>query len=395
MKSGANVDTTKRDFNAHLSSLDNTPLFMKELPSEGQENGEDSTGVLDALQSLTFDGTPDEVAENFKSQGNEYFIGKRYKEAKGFYTQGIDAFPTNKKLQETLLINRAACNLPLENYGMVLKDCSAALEINPESVKAFFRSSKALFALKRFVEAIDCCDHALLHDAKNEEVKKLRTQIEKKKGEEERKEKEKIERERREKEIKLTLNKAFLARGLWIETSTKPPENPTPVHFDPESIKGTQSANDIPLTQNTWRSPDPIRTPIVFPVIFFYPQYRQSDMISHFHEDTTLQAHLEMMFSGSVETRMPWDSKGDYIHTKLNLIATTKQKRILRIGKGLTLREAIDQCARDPDPSTQQQRDGMILQDGCLSFFIFPKGGEAEKEWITNFKAERDSTSSV
>lgn len=55
----------------------------------------------------------EEVARNYKVQGNEYFQGRRFREAMGFYTQGIDAKPTEKGLLETLLINRAACNLAL------------------------------------------------------------------------------------------------------------------------------------------------------------------------------------------------------------------------------------------------------------------------------------------
>ena len=57
--------------------------------------------------------TSKEVAQNFKEQGNDYFKGKRYREALGFYTQAIDAKPTNSVLQEALLCNRAACNLEL------------------------------------------------------------------------------------------------------------------------------------------------------------------------------------------------------------------------------------------------------------------------------------------
>lgn len=54
-----------------------------------------------------------EVAQNFKEQGNEYFKGKRFREALGFYTQGIDAKPADVALEEALLCNRAACNLTL------------------------------------------------------------------------------------------------------------------------------------------------------------------------------------------------------------------------------------------------------------------------------------------
>jgi tetratricopeptide (TPR) repeat protein len=54
-----------------------------------------------------------EVAQNFKEQGNEYFKGKRYREALGFYTQGVEAKPDDGRLREALLLNRAACNLEL------------------------------------------------------------------------------------------------------------------------------------------------------------------------------------------------------------------------------------------------------------------------------------------
>ena len=61
-----------------------------------------------------------EVAQNFKEQGNEYFKSKRYREALGFYTQGIDARPTNVALEEALLCNRAACNLELSASSKIV-----------------------------------------------------------------------------------------------------------------------------------------------------------------------------------------------------------------------------------------------------------------------------------
>lgn len=69
----------------------------------------------------------EEVAQTFKEQGNEYFKGKRYREALGFYKQGIDALPTDPVLLEALLCNRAACNLELRESGdlcMIAFSCS-------------------------------------------------------------------------------------------------------------------------------------------------------------------------------------------------------------------------------------------------------------------------------
>lgn len=117
---------TSNDLQAKLESFDSIPLFMKSLPDE---DSADNTSLA-ALQSLVHEGTPDgecnqlflirsssyqisEIAENFKDQGNDYFKGKRPREALGFYTQGIDAKPTDLTLLEALLCNRAACNLEL------------------------------------------------------------------------------------------------------------------------------------------------------------------------------------------------------------------------------------------------------------------------------------------
>ena len=65
-----------------------------------------------------------EIAQNFKEQGNDYFKGKRWREALGFYTQAINAKPTDPALQEALLCNRAACNLELSKF--TLPKCSGS-----------------------------------------------------------------------------------------------------------------------------------------------------------------------------------------------------------------------------------------------------------------------------
>jgi len=60
------------------------------------------------------------VARNFKDQGNEYFKGKRYREAISFYNQGVDAKPTDEGILGALLLNRAACNLELRKEMNIL-----------------------------------------------------------------------------------------------------------------------------------------------------------------------------------------------------------------------------------------------------------------------------------
>ncbi|PWN97747.1 hypothetical protein FA09DRAFT_45809 [Tilletiopsis washingtonensis] len=111
----ASAPAPGRSVEEQLRSFDSLPLFMKDLPAEGAapEEGDAANTALEALQSLAHDGTPDEVAQNFKAQGNEYFAGKRYREAAKFYSQALDANPENAMLREACLGNRAACNMEL------------------------------------------------------------------------------------------------------------------------------------------------------------------------------------------------------------------------------------------------------------------------------------------
>lgn len=96
-----------------------------------------------------------------------------------------------------------------ENYGSVLKDCSRAITINPESSKAYYRSASALVALERLEEALDCCDRCLAFDGENVNVRDLRKTAAKRKEAKEQKEAEKREQERGKQEQARKLRIAF------------------------------------------------------------------------------------------------------------------------------------------------------------------------------------------
>ncbi|TFK94731.1 40S ribosomal protein S7 [Polyporus arcularius HHB13444] len=336
-----------------LAAFDNVPLFMKSLP-------EDSTDdvAISALQSLAYEGTPDENAQNFKEQGNEYFKGKRYREALGFYTQGVDAKPEDKALLEALLCNRAACNLELHNYGSVLRDCSKAISINPQSSKAYYRSALALVALERYEEALDCCDRCLQFDQGNKGVRAVREKAAKLKEEKDRKERERQERIRQEQLKKARLQTAYRERNIIVNrVPDNVASNPYEPHFDPE---------------------DPTNSTMIFPVLFMYPQYATTDLISHFHEDTPFSAHISAMFPPNAP-QPEWDKKGEYVDGKLVVFGWTKRRRLLKIGKKMTLRDVCNAAkAKDGEPY-----DGIEMNDGTLSFVVLPKGEEEQNEAVS------------
>ncbi|KAG1908126.1 40S ribosomal protein S7 [Suillus fuscotomentosus] len=345
-------------FEEKMAALESTPLFMKSLPSE-----ESNDPVIQALQSLAFDGTPDEIAQNFKEQGNDYFKGKRYREAISFYTQGIDAKPSDIALHEALLCNRAACNLELKNYGSVLRDCSKVLTLNTKSSKAYYRSATALFALERYEESLDCCERCLEYDPENKGVRSVRDRSAKAKAEKLRKESEKQERIHNKQREKKLLQVAFKERNLFAVYNPKgSSENPYEPHFDPE---------------------DPEGTTLIIPVFFLYPQHATSDVIAHFVEDTTFSTHIFQMFPPQAPSPS-WDKAGQYISNNLVVYAITRRKRLLKVGKKMSLRDVCNAAkAKEGDPD-----DGLELKDGCLTFVVVPKG-EVEQNWVDEFKRTR------
>ncbi|KAI6105448.1 hypothetical protein F5141DRAFT_1123779 [Pisolithus sp. B1] len=353
------------DFDEKMAAVENIPLFMKSLPADSSDDV-----AVQALQSLAHEGTPDEIAQNFKEQGNEYFKGKRYREAMGFYTQGIDAKPTNNALLEALLCNRAACNLELENYGSVLRDCSKALTINPGSSKAYYRSAVALLSLNRPEEALDCCERCLSFDAHNRAVISVRDRAAKDKAEKDRKQREKEDRLQKERDQKRALQAALKARNPLRDTCfgrrarRERRRTPTRQHFDPE---------------------DASKSTLIFPVFFLYPQHATSDVISDFVENTTFSAHLSQVFPPEAPPPS-WDHRNEYTAINLVVYAVTRRKRLLKVGKKMTLRDVCRVAMEKPgDPV-----DGLELKDGYLSFAVLPRG-EVEQNWVEEFKRTRDT----
>ncbi|KAK0467998.1 40S ribosomal protein S7 [Desarmillaria tabescens] len=340
----------QRNVEEKLAELDSVPLFMKSLP-------EDTDDVaIAALQELAYDGTPDEQAQNFKEQGNEYFKGKRYREALGFYSQGVDAKPTDAVLQEALLCNRAACNLELQNYGTVLKDCSKALTLNAKSSKAYYRSAMALVSLERVDDAIDCCVRCLDYDADNKAVRGVLERATKIKAEKEKKGKERQERLRKEQEAQRKINSAFKERNIVVVPKPDSSQNPYAPHFDPE---------------------DPTGRALIIPVFFLYPQYATSDVIPEFVEDTPFAEHLKAMFPPQAASP-EWDTKGEYVDGQIVIYAMTRRKRLLKVGKKMSLKDVCRAAkAKEGEPI-----DGLELKDGCLTFVLLPKG-DVEKHWMS------------
>lgn len=139
--------------------------------------------------------------------------------------------------------------------------------------------------------------------------------------------------------------------------------------------------------------PSSLEHPIVFPSFLLYPKFATSDFISGFHEDTTFGDQLEVMFPLTQEGQgdgqwADWDRAHAYYCDNLVIYAETNNKKLLKIGRNLTLRDVIKKAA--DLPAVNDRKDGLVLRDGLLSFVVLAKGDESH--WVDDFKRARDSS---
>jgi tetratricopeptide (TPR) repeat protein len=347
-----------------LSDLNKTPLFMTEL----EENNND----LEALKALAYEGTPLEVATNFKERGNESFSSKGYKDAKEFYTKAINVLLIEvRKRQkeeeglevdkeevkkevgvlEACLVNRAACHLELRNYRSCTLDCASALRINSKNIKAYYRSSRALLSLDKILEADDSCARGLSLDPNNKALQVVAKEIVKKNEIVAEKKRKELEREQRRVLEGQTLKAALKARGIKTRTSAQPPEmEDAKVELVPDPV-------------------DPTST-LSFPAVLLYPLKLESDFIKAFNETETLGYHL-----GYILPTLPWDTEGVYKSVSgVECFMETTKGGLIKVGRKVSLLKVLSEA------------DVEVL-DGVVRVFVLPKAGS--EEWVREFKRKK------
>ena len=293
---GPEIPVQKTD-QERIDAVLNHPLFMDEFDPDFKMPDE---SFNEALKSLVFNGTPLEIAEDSKQKGNACFAaGKtRFQDSITFYTQGIQANCENSELNSILHSNRAAVHLELLNYRSCLYDCSRAIKFNPKNIKAYYRSVKALLALDKVEEGIDCCEKGSALDPKLflGDLAKLQ----KRKLELEELHRLEMEKEAAKKAKIDELEQMKLSRGYNI------------IKLDDDIH--TMQHPDAPPNRITIQDGE-----LTFPVLFLYPEFNQSDLISQFYESDTFYVHFENMFSQPSE----WDPNHIYHPQNLDIYYTT------------------------------------------------------------------------
>ncbi|TPX57936.1 hypothetical protein SpCBS45565_g06587 [Spizellomyces sp. 'palustris'] len=114
-----------------------------------------------------------QLADEAREKGNELFKESNFAEAVKYYTEAIkrnDADPRNYS-------NRAACYVKLMAFPEAEKDCDAALQLDPNFVKAYIRKAAILHAKRDYVKAIDMCNVAKEKDVEGKHTQEIDAQI--------------------------------------------------------------------------------------------------------------------------------------------------------------------------------------------------------------------------
>lgn len=370
--SPARAWTENKSVDEVVAELKKSPLFMTEL----EENDD-----TEALRALAYEGSPLEVAGDFKERGNECFREKKWNDAREFYTKGVlvlaaeerkrrgydlqgrkidpaasgeepdseEEVSQQRAVLESLYVNRAACHLEVKNYRSCWLDGAAALKLNPANVKALYRSARALLAVDRIEEADDACARGLALDEGNKALQAVARDIIARAEHVAAAKRKEAERLAREERRKMLLKAAVAARGIRTRSTDKPPEmEDARLRLVPDEDDPTSSLS--------------------FPTVLLYPADLETDFIKAFNEQESLSDHLAYVFP------LPWDQKGEYTLAGVECYMDTASGGLIKVGKKAPLLKALSS-------------DKVEVVDEVVKIFVLPKA-KAES-WVQEYKSKK------
>lgn len=345
------AETSSKSTEEIMSELNKLPFFMNELSVQDDEERPE----IEALKALAYEGEPDEVAENFKKQGNDRYKWKKYKDAVEFYTKGLNVECGVAYIEAALYLNRAACNLELKNYRRCINDCKECLVRQPKNVKALYRAAKAYFSIDHYDEAKKVLEFAYSIDDKNVAVNALI-----KKVDEKMKYIEDLKEAKRKKEEEKMRVEEDLQHALGIRGIT--------------SIKSSYGSDSIGDAKLHLENPHDIETQLIIPTIIIYPTVDEFDVVSEVGELTTSLELMELVMNRPEEYFQ--DGKHEnFKPKKLEAYMETEEGGLVKIPKKWAINQAL-----------MSQAPKIPLFDNILRIYFVPKCDSAG--WIASWKTQ-------
>ncbi|XP_008551237.1 DNA polymerase interacting tetratricopeptide repeat-containing, protein of 47 kDa [Microplitis demolitor] len=339
--------------------MEKHPFFMKEIPESGEVSP-----LMEGLQQLKYseeDNTPDELAANYKEDGNFNYKYKKYRLAILSYTEGIKTQCKDDNIRAQLYNNRAASHFMLKNYRSSLNDSKHAMKLQPNYPKALSRAASCCYYIKNYDECIEFCNKYIAENGPNVEISSLMTKAILERKQKQRTERLKNKRDETEKKEEEKLLQAIKSRNI---------------KFDFNDKKILEIKNLVPqipqLAEHRVRIDTDDR--LIWPVVILYPETMQTDFIQNFHENTRFIDQLEEVFTEPPE----WDIERRYNLSNVNVYFEGDKKTIHKVDVNQTLESIL-------------KTNGFIVKAGTPSFFILVANSDAEKKFLNNYKSSMTS----
>ena len=129
-----------------------------------------------------------------------------------------------------------------------------------------------------------------------------------------------------------------------------------------------------------WLDNDVATNEIIFPVIFLYPEYDQSDFVQNFSEYLTFRDQLEVLFpvAGSCE----WDARREYVVDRLAVYLQTNAADLRDSDKPNYRRKEWKKVSLESTLGEALSTPEYVIPDSVPVFHVFVAGSDYCKEFL-------------
>ncbi|XP_067627295.1 DNA polymerase interacting tetratricopeptide repeat-containing, protein of 47 kDa [Eurosta solidaginis] len=337
-----------------LEEMEKHPFFMKKAPQPGDE----VHPMFEGLQKLKYDpeeNTAEELALNYKEDGNFYMKHKKFRTAIYSFTEGLKAKCEKSEVKSVLYNNRSAAQYFLKNYRSALSDAQRALEYNPNYKKARWRAAQCAYFLDKFEVCTQLCDEILERDADNNVARDL---LKKNKNK-------KLELERNQRKEAAETKKRLTRLQHLIDTLQR------------RNIKFDDQKKNSPITEELLRPKllpiedyplhlDDDNETLIWPAAFSYPEFLFSDFQQELCENVIMDDCINDMF----KEPLPCDKSNSYRAGNLNVFYENRKVGCVhKVDLSKTIKEIVNE-------------KGFFVTGGSLLFYIVPKNSRIETEFV-------------
>ncbi|TDG41292.1 hypothetical protein AWZ03_012289 [Drosophila navojoa] len=337
--------------------MDKHPFFMKKTPQPGDE----VHPMFEGLQKLKYDpeeNTQEELALNYKEDGNFYMKHKKFRMAVYSFTEAIKTKCDNPDVMAVLYNNRSAAHFFLKNYRSALSDAQRALFYKPDYTKARWRAAQCAYELEKFDVCTKLCEELLEVDIDHKEAKALLHKNKMRKLE--------VDRNQRKEAAEAKRN---LARFQKLRDALEQ----RAVKFDDQPINKRANITEqllipkfLPLEDYPVHLDAEDNSTLIWPAAFSYPEFLLSDFQQQLPETATMQDCLITLFAEP----LPCDRTLSYRPDNVNVYyENRKAGRVHKVDSTKTLREIISE-------------KGFFVSGGALLFYVVTKDTRVEQEFL-------------